>query len=72
MDYVLFLAESHNRFNHTMLALALSAITTILSFGLLALSNTPAIEYFGLTVLIGISVAFLLAPIAIKVQGYEK
>ncbi|MEY8672964.1 MMPL family transporter [Francisella philomiragia] len=72
MDYVLFLAESHNRFSSTMLALALSAITTILSFGLLALSNTPAIEYFGLTVLIGISVAFLLAPIAIKVQGYEK
>ncbi|MBK2011745.1 hypothetical protein IB623_00160, partial [Francisella orientalis] len=72
MDYVLFLAESHNGFNSTMLALALSAITTILSFGLLALSNTPAIEYFGLTVLIGILVAFSLAPIAIKVQNYEK
>ncbi|WP_150467956.1 MMPL family transporter [Francisella sp. SYW-9] len=72
MDYVLFIAESNNRFSSTMLALSLSAITTILSFGLLALSNTPAIEYFGLTVLVGITVAFLLAPIAIKVQYYEK
>ncbi|API87446.1 MMPL family transporter [Francisella uliginis] len=72
MDYVLFIAESDNRFSSTMLALSLSAITTILSFGLLALSNTPAIEYFGLTVLVGITVAFLLAPIAIKVQYYEK
>ena len=55
-----------------MLALALSAITTILSFGLLSLSSTPAVHYFGLTVLVGITVSFLLSPIVIKVNMYEK
>ena len=73
MDYVIFLAESRdNRFSATMLALSLSAITTILSFGLLSLSSTPAVHYFGVTVLVGISVSFLLSPIVIKVNSYEK
>ena len=72
MDYVIFLAESRStNFSSTMLALSLSAITTILSFGLLALSNTPAIEYFGLTVLVGITLSFLLAPIVTKVTTDE-
>jgi predicted exporter len=39
-------------------------ITTILSFGLLAFSATTAIRAFGLTITIGIGVAFLLSPIA--------
>ena len=73
MDYVIFLAESKDKkFSATMLALSLSAITTILSFGLLSLSTTPAVHYFGITVLVGISVSFLLSPIVIKVNSYEK
>jgi predicted exporter len=71
MDYVIFLAESHDDYKGTMLALSLSAITTILSFGLLSLSDTPAIHYFGLTVLVGIVLAFLISPIAIKVKKNE-
>ncbi|ASG68894.1 membrane protein [Francisella halioticida] len=68
MDYVLFLAESHDhKFNSTMLALSLSAITTVLTFGLLSLSSTPAIEYFGITALTGITLAFILSPIVTKV-----
>jgi len=47
-----------------MLAILLSATTTILAFGLLALSNTPALHSFGVIVLVGISVAFLLSPMA--------
>ena len=66
MDYVIFLAESGERNKGTMLALCLSAITTILSFGLLALSSMPAISYFGLTVLVGITVAFILAPLVTR------
>lgn len=72
MDYVIFLAESVQQYHSTMLALMLSALTTILSFGLLSLSLTPVIHYFGLTVLVGISLAFLLVPIALQVGRYEK
>ncbi len=64
IDYSLFYAEQKNRAEFTMLAVLLSAITTILAFGLLALSNTPALHSFGVIVLSGISVAFLLSPMA--------
>jgi predicted exporter len=48
-----------------MLAVFLSAVTTILSFGLLALSETTVIHSFGLTLWVGIAVAFLLSPLVI-------
>ena len=44
------------------LAVGLSAANTILSFGLLALSGTPALRAFGLVMLIGIGLVWLLAP----------
>jgi len=47
-----------------MLAVALAALCTILSFGLLALSRVFAVHSFGVTMLIGIALAFLLAPAA--------
>lgn len=68
VDYVIFFAESKGHYRSTLLAILLSTLTTILSFGLLALSNTPVIHYFGLTVLIGILCAFLLAPLAMRVD----
>jgi predicted exporter len=64
-DYVLFFAETRSNYRSTMLATSLSAISTILSFGLLSLSNTAVIHYFGFTVLIGITSAFILAPAVI-------
>ncbi|MEZ8825433.1 MMPL family transporter [Vibrio amylolyticus] len=67
IDYTLFFSE-HNQSHSTLLAITLSALTTLLSFGLLALSNTHAIHSFGITVLAGIFVAWLLAPIAIKLE----
>lgn len=67
VDYVIFFAESKGHYRSTMLAILLSTLTTILSFGLLALSNTPVIHYFGLTVLIGILCAFLLAPLTTRI-----
>lgn len=63
IDYTLFFAENTEHRQTTMLAIMLSAITTILSFGLLTLSYTPVIQSFGLMVLVGISMAFLSAPI---------
>ena len=73
IDYVLFFAEGGDSTVDaapTMLSITLSAITTLLSFGLLALSETHAISGFGLTMLIGISVVYFLSPIyAMKSQG---
>lgn len=68
IDYTLFFAEQKEKVSseNTYLAITLSAITTVLSFGLLALSETQAIHGFGVTVLTGIIVAWLLAPFAMK------
>ncbi|MGF1748688.1 MMPL family transporter [Vibrio cionasavignyae] len=65
IDYTLFFAEQQ-RCHSTLLAITLSAITTLLSFGLLSLSDTHAIHSFGITVLTGIFVAWLLSPLAIN------
>ncbi|MUJ20752.1 MMPL family transporter [Aliivibrio fischeri] len=69
IDYTLFFAEQNKQSDDshkesTLLAISLSALTTILSFGLLALSETQAIHSFGITVLTGIIVAWLLAPLS--------
>ncbi len=63
IDYGLFYAEAKTRSSYINLAIGLSAITTLLSFGLLSLSATPAIHAFGLTMLTGILTVFLLSPI---------
>lgn len=65
VDYVLFFAETKSNYQSTMLATALSAVATVLSFGLLAFSATPVLHYFGVLVLIGISSAFLLSPFGV-------
>lgn len=69
IDYSLFFAEGRHNIT-TFIAITLSAITTILSFGLLALSNTNAVHSFGMTLFLGIVIAWLLAPMAIK-RGTE-
>ena len=45
------------------LGAALSGVTTMLSFGLLALSQTPALRTFGLSVFLSIAGSLLLAPV---------
>lgn len=65
-DYVLFFAETYSSYRSTMLATFLSAVSTILSFGLLSLSSTAVIHDFGITVLFGITTAFILSPTVIK------
>ena len=47
-------------------ALLLAALTTWLSFGLLAVSSTPAVSNFGLSVSLGLIFSFMLAPWAGK------
>lgn len=66
VDYGIFLQEKGNTGGHgddaSWLAVGLSAASTILSFGLLALSGTPALRAFGLTMLAGTALVWLIAP----------
>ncbi len=64
IDYSIFFAESGEHRDSTMLAVLLSTITTLLSFGLLALSQTAAISSFGTVVSIGLVCCLLLSPLA--------
>lgn len=72
IDATLFLAEAaRERLEPTAFAITLSALTTFLSFGLLSLSATHAVRSFGLTVLIGITCAYLLAPLVVPARRVE-
>ena len=64
-DYAVFLREVGARERSPALAVTLSAITTLLSFGLLALSRIPALHAFGLATGIGILASYLLAPLSL-------
>ena len=62
MDYGIFLQE-HPQDGRVWLAVTLAALCTLLSFGLLALSHTPALHAFGLATLCGIGLVWLIAPL---------
>lgn len=65
VDYSVFCSETSGaRKPVTTLGIALAALCTILSFGMLALSSVFAVHAFGVTMLIGIFLAFLFAPAA--------
>jgi predicted exporter len=63
VDYAIFLIERPAaREGSPWLGVALSAASTLLSFGLLSLSGTPVLRAFGLTMLVGITVSMLASP----------
>ncbi|WP_424136193.1 MMPL family transporter [Roseomonas chloroacetimidivorans] len=64
IDYALFLARRENDAEEaarTMAAVLTCAVSTLLTFGLLALCETPVLRGIGLTVSIGVAAAFGLA-----------
>ena len=68
VDYGLFLVEgmtdkNPQKTNRIMTAIILSAITTLMSFGLLSTSATSALHDFGITVILGIVMIFFLSPL---------
>jgi len=72
-DYAVFSAESAAaRRSVTLLAVWMAAMTTLLSFGLLAVSGVPAVHNFGSTMLIGILLAFFAAPLASREDGKRR
>ena len=67
IDFALFYAEALEQQRPVSLfANGLSAISTMLAFGLMSLSATYAVHAFGITILVGISLALLLSPLAAR------
>lgn len=62
IDYTIFFAESPKA--ETLTAVCLSFLTTLLSFGVLALSSSPVLQAFGQMISLGLLPALILAPLA--------
>ena len=70
IDYGVFLVECVQRdavggLGPTVMSLVASFSTALFSFGLLALSRTPALRAIGLTTAIGITASLLFSPLAL-------
>ncbi|MCM8529199.1 MAG: MMPL family transporter [Lentisphaeraceae bacterium] len=63
IDYSIFYSFSGEDDSAANTAVSLSTISTLLAFGLLAFSSTPALSSFGLTLLLGILYSYALAPL---------
>ena len=72
IDDAIFFFIAEDKRASTSLAVTLSALTTLLAFGLLAISSTQIVHAFGFTVATGILTALMCAPLigfrAYKVQ----
>lgn len=62
VDYAILMHEQIGGAAVSLLGTLLAATTTWLSFGLLAVSSTPAVSNFGLAVSLGLAFSFALAP----------
>ncbi|PRQ07652.1 MMPL family transporter [Enhygromyxa salina] len=68
VDYGVFLAESRGRPSEvaaTVSSLLACCLSTVLAFGLLAMSSNPAMQAIGLTTGIGVFASLVLAPTAL-------
>jgi predicted exporter len=69
VDYGVFLVESRDNesLEATALGVLLACATTVLSFGLLAMSSVPALRSLGQVISIGLLLALLWSPVALFV-----
>lgn len=72
VDYAILMREAVGGAAVSLLGTLLSGMTSWLSFGLLLLSQTPAIANFGLAISLGLFFCFLLAPWAQAAQAHGK
>ncbi len=61
VDYAIYFSEAGDHLDNTALGITLDALTTLFSFGLLSVSETPAVSAFGISVLCGITFSWLFA-----------
>ncbi len=67
-DYAVFMLEVRDEEDApglTLVGLGIACVTTVLSFGLLAMSEHPALRALGLVTSIGVLLAVLMAPLAL-------
>jgi len=70
VDYGIFIvdsAEDGTEFGATLVSCILCCLTTVLSFGTLAISSQPPLRAIGLTTGIGITLALVLAPVSLLI-----
>ncbi|MGE5545925.1 MAG: MMPL family transporter [Solirubrobacterales bacterium] len=73
VDFAVFCAEDDGRRDVvTVLATCLATMTTALSFGMLAFSHVAGVRSFGAVMLVGMGLAFLLAPSAGNVRARRR
>lgn len=60
IDYTAYMYSVQEPLSAKRTAISLAALTTMISFGLLALSSTPAVASFGLSVMVGVAIAVVL------------
>ena len=68
VDYGVFVidtARDRRAMGTTMLSVLLCCLTTVLTFGILAVSQHPALRAIGVTTGLGLLLSFLLAPLAL-------
>lgn len=64
VDFAIFLSErTETEGKDVWFAVGLAATSTVLSLGLLALSQTPVLRAFGLVLLVGVVVSMVVAPL---------
>jgi predicted exporter len=72
VDYGIYALESRSSFEEggtTLGSVLLAALTTVLSFGLLALSDNPALAAIGSTVGLGMVFTVLASPVVLALTG---
>jgi predicted exporter len=70
IDNVIFFFIAADKRDSTSLAVTLSALTTLLAFGLLAISSTEIVHAFGFTVAVGILTALAGSPLVGRRLNY--
>ena len=71
IDYLVFY-QINKLTPSNVLAISLSAASSMWVFGMLAVSKTPAIFSFGLTVLVGLICIYLLAPLCVALPNNKE
>ena len=74
-DYAIFLvagAQSPQELEASAMSVLLCCLSAVLSFGLLGLSEIPALRAIGVTVGLGILLSLVLAPAALLLAGRER
>ena len=78
VDYGVFVVEHRTRGGHgegdaggAVVSITIACITTILSFGLLAMSSSPALASLGITIAVGVGLSLLLSPTALVLFAAE-